>query len=232
MAALVRYFGDRTDTQSWCGLCDFCAPEQCIVQQFRDATIKEEGLARQVLRALSGGFAKSTGKLHTELCCADELDRDGFEELLAAAARAGLISLQAAVFEKEGKQIPYRTARLTREGETVEDGESLLLRLRELEPRRRGGKRQARVSKPVRTSSADEIDLSNHPLLEALRGWRLGEARAKKLPAFRIATDHLLRGIVEDLPRTEEDLLAVPGAGPAFTKHYGAAVLEIVSAFE
>ncbi len=231
MAALVRYFGDRTDRQSWCGLCDFCAPEQCIVQQFRDATIKEERLAREILHALSGGFAKSTGKLHGELC-SGELDRDEFEELLAAAARAGLISLEAAVFEKDGKQIPYRTARLTREGESVEDGEPLLLRLREFEPRGRAGKRQPRVLKAVRKSSTSEVDLSNHPLLEALRAWRLGEARARKLPAFRIATDHLLHGIVEDLPRTDEDLLAVPGVGPAFSKNYGAAVLKIVRKFE
>ncbi|HEX4164045.1 MAG TPA: ATP-dependent DNA helicase RecQ [Bryobacteraceae bacterium] len=237
MAALVRYFGDRTDTQSSCGLCDFCAAEQCIVQRFRDATMSEVRIARSVFRTLAGGFAKSTGKLHSEICPDGKIDRDGFEELLAAAARAGLISLQAAVFEKEGKQIPYRTARLTRDGESVEEGEPLHLQLRDREPRSRASRKSVRfskahLSKAQAPKSRPQNDLSNRPLLEALRAWRLAEARTKKLPAFRIASDNLLHGIVEDQPRTEEDLLAISGIGSSFIKHYGPAILRIVSTFE
>ncbi len=234
MSALVRYFGDRADTQQWCGLCDFCAPEQCTLQQFRDATPHEQELLRRVLEALSGGFAKSTGKLHSELCASGEVDRDGFEELLAAAARAGLVTLQSAVFEKDGKQIPYRNVRLTPEGEALEPHEPLSLQLRAKEPRSRTRKRFSSrdAAGPTKRLKAPPAEVAGNPLFEALRGWRLAEARDKKLPAFRIASDHLLRGIVEDLPRSEQDLLSIPSIGPQFAKRYGPAILKLVSKFE
>ena len=36
------------------------------------------------------------------------MSRDTFEEVLGAMARAGLIQVTDAVFEKNGEQIPYR----------------------------------------------------------------------------------------------------------------------------
>ena len=40
------------------------------------------------------------------------MDRDGFEELIGAMARSGLVRLVDSVFEKDGKQIPYRYGQL------------------------------------------------------------------------------------------------------------------------
>jgi hypothetical protein len=48
------------------------------------------------------------------------MTRDTFEEVLGAMARAGLLGLANAVFEKDGKSIPYRKASLTRAGDAVE----------------------------------------------------------------------------------------------------------------
>ncbi len=36
MSSLVRHFGDTADSQKPCGICDFCAPESCVAQRFRD----------------------------------------------------------------------------------------------------------------------------------------------------------------------------------------------------
>ncbi len=58
---------------------------------------------------------KSVGKLHTELCGKNGMDRDGFEELMGAMARSGLVRLEDSVFEKDGKQIPFRYASLAGE---------------------------------------------------------------------------------------------------------------------
>ena len=135
MAALVRHFGDRADTQAWCGLCDFCAPEQCVAQRFRKATAEEAKIARQIVEALAGGMGRSSGRLHGELCAKSKLDRNEFEEVLGSMARAGLITLREAVFEKDGKQIPYRTAQLTQEGENIEPDEPLLLEIVRLKKR-------------------------------------------------------------------------------------------------
>jgi len=233
MAALVRHFGDRADTQAWCGLCDFCAPEQCIAQRFREATSSEAKIARQIIAALAGGMGRSSGRLHNELSARGELDRNGFEEVLASMARAGLVTLREAVFEKDGKQIPYRTAQLTQEGENVEPDEPLLLEVRHTEKKGRRSKparfkpeNRLKAPRAVETTRQDEL------LLENLRQWRLAEAKSKGLPAFRIASDNMLRNVVDDRPLTEEDLLAISGIGPAFTKRYGAEILKIVRGFE
>lgn len=231
MAALVRHFGDRTDTQAWCGMCDFCAPEECIAQQFRDANFAEERAARDVIAALQGGFAKSTGKLHGELCSAGELDRNGFEEVLASLARMGFVALADAVFEKDGKNIAYRTVRLTHEGAAADLTRPLAFKLRR--SGRQGPEKKSRSKKTsAKAPSAvpdSDIDPADEPLLKALRAWRVAEAKSKGVPAFRIFTDKVLRQIVDDRPSAEEDLLAISGIGPGFVNRYGAEILKIVS---
>jgi superfamily II DNA helicase RecQ len=116
MSALVRHFGDLSGARTACGICDFCAPEKCIAQRFRKPHRTEQEAAVKILAALRSGNSKSTGRLHSELYPAGEVTRDDFEEILGALARNGLVQLAEAVFEKEGKQIPYYTARLTRSG--------------------------------------------------------------------------------------------------------------------
>jgi len=129
MSSLVRHFGDTADSQKPCGICDFCAPDKCVAQRFRPANEMEEALARSVLDALRGS-GRSLGKLHTELCAENGLDRDSFEELMSAMARAGLVRLVDAVFEKDGKQIPFRKATLARDADFVDDDGPLGLSIR------------------------------------------------------------------------------------------------------
>ncbi len=74
---------------------------------------------------------KSVGKLHTELCGKNGLDRDGFEELIGAMARSGLVRLEDSVFEKDGKQIPFRYASLTVDARHADEDAPLELKIRE-----------------------------------------------------------------------------------------------------
>src|SRR6202034_987749 len=85
-------------------------------QRFRPATEEEQATLFRVLAALRSGEQKSTGKLHAELFPGSQMSRDAFEDVLGAMARAGVAQLADAVFEKDGKQIPYRTVRLTPAG--------------------------------------------------------------------------------------------------------------------
>ena len=121
MATLVRHFGDLADGQKPGGICDFCAPRLCAAQRFRTATETEHAALINVVAALRRGGTKSTGKLYSQLCPKREMSRDALEEVLGAMARAGLVQLSDAVFEKEGKQIPYRKASLTRAGYAVDE---------------------------------------------------------------------------------------------------------------
>src|SRR5260370_30381926 len=116
MRFLVRHFVDTSDSGRACGVCDFCAPAKGVAQRFRTAREEERTILHRVLRALQTVSNKSTGKLHAELCPGGEMSRDNFEEVLGAMARAELIKFADAVFEKQGKQIPYRTVSLTPAG--------------------------------------------------------------------------------------------------------------------
>lgn len=64
--------------------------------------------------------------------------------------------------------------------------------------------------------------------VEALKAWRLAEAKRRQVPAFRILTDRTLEAIAEDLPETTAELLAVPGMGLKTVETYGSAIFRIL----
>jgi len=232
MASLVRHFGDHADSQKQCGVCDFCAPAQCIAQRYRQATDREQLLAREILDELGenrGG--KSVGKLHTDLCSKSGTSRDAFEELVGALARAGLVYLTEAVFEKDGKQIPYRKAMLTREAAFVDEDTPLELTIRDAQPepvKARTKKRRAaaKSSKPSKQAAETHGPSKAEDLL---RGWRLAHAKRLGVPAFRIMTDKVLVAIAAKRPKNAAELLAIPGIGISSVEKYGAQIYKILN---
>jgi DNA topoisomerase-3 len=233
MSSLVRHFGDMADSQKPCGICDFCAPESCVAQQFRDATAKERTVARDVMNALRMN-RKSVGKLHTELCGKTGMNRDGFEELIGAMARSGLVQLMDSVFEKDGKQIPFRYASLSREVKAVDEGALVALKIREsaafsgeLPSLGELTKKKSRKSRPSPPEKQRE-----HPkgsAIEAkLKAWRRAAATKQGVPAFRIMTDRVLLAIAEREPKTAAELLAIPGIGIKLLEKYAAQIYRIL----
>ena len=65
-------------------------------------------------------------------------------------------------------------------------------------------------------------------LVAALKSWRLEKAHELNVPAFYIFSNKVLGNIAAYLPHTQEELLEVPGIGPAKAEGYGAAILKIV----
>ena len=215
MAAMVRHFGDLADSRKPCGICDFCAPEHCAGQAFRPATVDERAAAAAVIAKLRDEGTRATGKLYTELHPGGDLTRNEFEDVLGSLARAGLVRMTEAVFEKDGKQIPYRKVSLTREGETTEEFDlAMKAAAKTVAKGKRRKKRKAVASKPraAREPKAPMPPL-NAGLEETLRAWRLAEARRLGVPAFRIFADQTLRTIAAHRPGTAAELLAIPGIG-------------------
>jgi DNA topoisomerase III len=64
--------------------------------------------------------------------------------------------------------------------------------------------------------------------VEALKVWRRAEATRRRVPAFRILTDRAVAALAATRPRTESDLLNVPGIGPTIVQKYGREILGIV----
>ena len=240
MSTLVRHFGDLADGRTACGICDFCAPADCVAQRFRTATEAERTALFLALAALHSGERKSTGRLHTELFPGGEISRDAFEDVLGAMARAGLAKLSDAVFEKDGKQIPYRTVSLTQAGRAADETTPVEFIMKDIAApatRKRKKKAAAQV-KPARSAAKAEeaaAPKAKRPpagadtrVEEALRAWRLTEARRRSVPAFRIFSDKALRAIAETRPASAAELLAIPGIGIGTVEKYGRQIYRIL----
>jgi len=224
MSTLVRHFGDVTDGQKACGICDFCAPSQCAAQRFRTATDGERSALLRVIDELQSGGTRATGRLHSELFPGNELSRDAFEEVLGGMARAGLVRLSDASFEKDGKTIPYRKVSLTREGQSFEAGTPVDFVMKETGSPAKGKRKKRAPAPPAKPSGTVDSRLET-----ALRAWRLEEARRRRVPAFRILTDKALREIAISHPATADGLLAIPGIGMSTVEKYGPSIHRILN---
>jgi ATP-dependent DNA helicase RecQ len=238
MSMLVEHFGDDEDAAQRCGLCDFCAPEEAIAQVFRPLHRAEEETVYAVVRALRCGTGMSTGRLHKQLFPSDQIDRDEFEALLVAMARAEYAVFEDAEFEKDGRAIAYRKVSLTDAGEEI----GSVTRLRMFLPDAHEGAQQRATPKSKGTSRTKssaqkslpiDVEIAFSPqeaeLEKKLRAWRLDEAKRNGFPAFRIFGDKTLRGIVLERPRTLDDLMRVDGIGPEKASRFGESICAICS---
>jgi ATP-dependent DNA helicase RecQ len=87
----------------------------------------------------------------------------------------------------------------------------------------RGGGRAAAGSDEG--GAALEVDPE---LLEVLRTWRAGQARAHGLPAYLVFSDATLAEVAARRPRSQDDLAEVKGIGPRKLERYGAELLRLV----
>ena len=229
MSSLVRHFGDTADSKRACGVCDFCAPEQCVAQLFRPADEEELALARRAVDSLRGD-GRALGRLHAELCSTNRMDRDSFEELIGALARAGYVRLVETAFEKDGKQIPFRKAYLTREGEELEDDSPLELSIRGsfAAPEKKGRKKKPATKKGKATRAQSSRGSDDSRAVTLLKDWRKAQAKKQGVPSFRIMSDRVLMAIAEDQPRTLAELLAIPGIGLKTVEKYGSQIYKML----
>jgi DNA helicase-2/ATP-dependent DNA helicase PcrA len=66
-------------------------------------------------------------------------------------------------------------------------------------------------------------------LVERLKMWRLGQAKAQGVPAYVVFNDRTLEAIAALRPTTETALLEVPGIGPAKLDAYGDQLLDLLA---
>jgi DNA topoisomerase-3 len=243
MLHLVRHFGDQEDSGEPCGICDACAPSDAGVRRRRPLNALERSLVDRVLTALRSRDGQSTGQLYREACPEELSDRKSFERLLGGMVRAGLLRITEDEFEKEGRTIRFQRAVLTPEGyrgeaealARVEQSEELPGTRKKRQRPDKGEPRSIRkkiAAGLMRDSLSPEAapELVSPQVVEALKLWRRAEAQRRRVPAFRILTDRTLAALAATRPRTEVDLLNVPGIGPTIVQKYGRDILGIVSA--
>lgn len=238
MLQLIRHFGDKSDSSARCGICDRCAPTSSA----RLMDELELQVTAVVLASLEGRDGQAVGRLFEESERIDsKVTRSGFERILSALVRARLIDLANSEFEKDGKVISFRRVQLLTAGKRATastlakveiDGPSLGTKKSTSKVLRKRTK-----SVPKRSISDDsnlargtEMPSELPKLFEDLRVWRLGEARKRGVPAFRILSDRILLNLCEVMPCSEEALLQVPGLGPKLVRQYGEDLLKFTTA--
>jgi ATP-dependent DNA helicase RecQ len=162
------------------------------------------------------------------------------EHWIDAAGGAGLIRVS---------DDQYRTLSLTRLGRDVMDGRADDVSLAPpVAPLAKSGRRAVRDRRSLVARAADtglrpaafrppavprdggalESGVSAAGVSDALRAWRIEQARRRGMPPYVILHDRTLDAIASSLPRSRDELRSLPGIGPAKLDAYGAAILALV----
>ncbi len=243
MLHLVEHFGDVADSGRPCGVCDVCAPEECIVRRYRGPDVDEIRVLETILAELRERDGQGTGALFKKVSAIHGfLDRGSFEDLLGGLVTAQLLEVSRDSFVKSGERIHFQRAGLTHRGSRTHLDLAQDVKLVESAPPARTSKKRVR---PTKKQAAKEEGAKSPgrargragesgsggaslELLEALREWRLREARKRRIPAFRILPNRTLLAIAEAAPADEDELLGVSGVGPKVLEKYGSGLLELV----
>jgi superfamily II DNA helicase RecQ len=241
MSALVRHFGDVKDADRPCGLCDICDPADAVLRQFRRATPAERHIVQAIVGELRPVTYKAAGTLQRSLEIASGMSRGDFDGLLDAMARAGLIEIEEAEFEKNGEMLRFRKVLLTETGLEVRPTTPLPLLIAdgiadEFDagsadlPRKKKTATSARIAsqKPAGAETIPEpAGPASEALVAMLREWRTAEAKRLGVPAFVVLHDRTLQAVALARPANVAQLLAIDGIGPAKAERFGEAILKL-----
>jgi superfamily II DNA helicase RecQ len=212
-----------------------CDPAGAVLRLFRRPTAAERGLAQAIADELRAVDYKATGTLQRNLDPAGRLSRDEFDGLLDAMVRAGLIAIEEAEFEKDGKSIRFRKVRLTEAGLEMRATRALELLIGDGVVEEFGGRAPARAKKTkagakagvAKAAETEPVQLSakGEALAARLREWRAAEAKRLGVPVYLVLQNRTLEALAQDRPANPRQLLEINGMGPAKVERFGEAIL-------
>lgn len=228
MLELVGHFGDQEDSRKPCGKCDVCAPDHCAVQRRRAPTRAEADALDGIIAALQARDGLATGKLWREMFEGSAIDRRKFEDLLGGLARAGYVGVYDDSFERDGEVITYRRASLTYEGRACRESVAEHVQLTVAAPKTAAAKKEPKGRLAAgKANKAPSIGAA--ALAEALKTWRLAEAKKRGQPPFTVFSNKALEALAIERPTSLDELLQVRGIGPKLVQRYGPQILAIVA---
>jgi len=223
---LLGYFGEAE--HSPCGNCDNCRTpvpswDGTIAAQKALSAIYRTGQrfgTRHLVDVLLGAETERIVRLrHNRLKTfgvGTELDRRGWLSVFRQLVAQGLVLPDVA--GHGGLSLAPGAAEILRGTRAV--------RFR-LEARA-GERRSSRPDRKAGAATAG-LDPASGPLWEALRAWRLEEARRQELPPYVIFHDSTLIEVARRRPGSLTALADIPGVGRSKLERYGSAVIGIVA---
>ncbi len=246
MGALVRHFGDVENAAAPCGLCDICDPGGAVLRLFRHPTAAERELIEAIADELRSVDTKATGTLQRNLDPAGRMSRNEFDGIMDAMARAGLLAIEEAEFEKAGEVIRFRRVRPTEAGldwrptapvelliggGVVEEfGPQAPARSKKAKPSGKTGAPKTSGAKPAEDERA--LSAAEQALAARLKEWRAAEAKRLRVPAYMVLHDRTLTAVARVRPANPKQLLEIGGMGPATAERFGQAILGLCAAAE
>jgi ATP-dependent DNA helicase RecQ len=243
MAALVRHFGDVEDASHPCGICDICDPAGAVLRQFRRPTAAELAVVLGIAEELRPVEYKGAGALQRAVDPAGRFNRSGFDNLLDAMVRGGLIEIEDAEFEKDGAVIRFRKVRLTEAGLDLRPTTPLALLISDgiveefagrPTPARAKKAKAAAAKTAARAGSGNaagtmavpvHLTAEQEALAVSIRAWRTAEAKRLGVPAYLVLNDRTITALAHARPANPNQLLEVDGIGPAKAERFGDAIL-------
>jgi ATP-dependent DNA helicase RecQ len=223
-AAVRRYFGE-VEVEA-CGQCDVCNGAVAAV----DMTVAAQK-ALSATHRLGGRFGRGRlvdhllGKTKEVSSWESGLSTWGVGQELSAGQWRDLT--EQLLFEGLLSEDPNDGRPLVGLG----DGEAVRavfrgerqVAMRQVADERRSTGRATRKGR-----EASGVAPADQPLFEALRAWRMAEAKAQHVPPYVIFHDRTLAEIARARPTSRGALARLPGVGEAKLAHYADAVLGVV----
>ena len=225
-ATILRYFGDAAAKEP-CGSCGNCSrlqpigdDDRLLVRKILSGVARAgERYGRRKIAAMLAGEVADLPEMLVGLSTTGllrEMPVAMVERWIDVATAAGLLS------PSDDK---YRTLSLTAVGRDVMTGrvQDVLIAA----PRDKPAPSARKKSRKTRADAAPSSE-PQQPIVDALRAWRLDEARRNAIAPFVVLHDRTLIAIASELPGSPGELSSIPGIGPAKLASYGDAILNIV----
>jgi ATP-dependent DNA helicase RecQ len=236
---ILRHFEDEAEALGGCGHCDNC---RALAAGTLGAEPDEAASAETVKAALSAirglPFAAGAGAIASylignpsrqitgyewekrkEFGLLRERSEDWTKRLLRRLVAGGLLHID-----------PERpTLHLTRRAADVISGaRPNAVRLPPDASPVAAGVRRVSSGAKMLVPAAGSMDGAASALFERLRAWREELAKKMNVPAYAILNDASLRAISVARPQSDDELMAIPGIGPAKLERHGADLRRIV----
>jgi ATP-dependent DNA helicase RecQ len=237
MCALVRHFGDEEDAAQPCGRCDICDPAGSVLRMFRRATNAERAVAERILDDLRSVDHRGAGSLQKSIDPSGRITRDDFEALLDAMARAHLVTIEDAEYEKDGEVRRYRKVAATdlsrsRQSSSSHDiliSDGIAEEFATLTANK-GSRKSVKPPKQSQQSVPATLSAESEALAARLKEWRTAEAKRLRVPPYCVLHDRTLTAVALARPTNPRQLLELDGIGPSKAEKFGPAIFAICGA--